>query len=78
MDIPRLKAILEYQETNPPVHQMIAAYFGIGSSSKKSEEKTITKITEDKEEQKEQAQNLMNFLQQNNMHKSTYQGPRMQ
>ncbi len=77
MDIPRLQAILSYQESNPPIHQMVAAYFGVGSS-KKSEEKVITKITEDKEEQKQQAENLINFLNQNNMTKSTYQGPRMQ
>ncbi len=31
MTIPRLKEITQYQNSNPPLHMMIAAYFGIGN-----------------------------------------------
>lgn len=32
MTIPRLKAITEYQQENPPIHVMIAAYLGAGKA----------------------------------------------
>lgn len=30
----RLAALEEYWQSNPPIHQMIAAYFGIGKKTK--------------------------------------------
>ena len=39
MTIPRLRAITEYQNSNPPTHVLVAAYMGVGtkSASKPSE-----------------------------------------
>lgn len=34
MTIPRLKGMQKYWEKNPPLHLMVAAYFGLGKSSK--------------------------------------------
>lgn len=36
MTIPRLKAMNLYWADNPPVHVMVAAYFGIGTNKKTS------------------------------------------
>lgn len=33
MTIPRLREITKYQKDNPPLHVMVAAYFGIGKDS---------------------------------------------
>jgi len=32
-DLPRLEAFIQYSKSNPPVHVMVARYFGIGSQS---------------------------------------------
>ena len=32
MTVPRLKAMTHYWKDNPPVHLMIAGYFGIGQA----------------------------------------------
>ncbi|WP_284281126.1 hypothetical protein [Limnobacter litoralis] len=37
MTIPRLQAMTKYWETAPPVHVMVAAYFGIGKKKKQAE-----------------------------------------
>jgi len=33
MTIPRLLAIYEYQKTSPPLHLMVASYFGLGKKA---------------------------------------------
>ena len=38
MDIPRLLAMKSYWADNPPLHLMVKAYLGIGSSSKPRQE----------------------------------------
>lgn len=35
MTVPRLGALTKYWETSPPVHMMVAAYFGIGAKKEK-------------------------------------------
>lgn len=37
MTIPRLEAFQRYWEHSPPVHLMVAAYFGIGVKAKTSQ-----------------------------------------
>lgn len=32
MTIPRLKSITTYQQENPPIHILIAAYLGVGKA----------------------------------------------
>ena len=41
MTIPRLREITKYQNSNPPLHLMVAAYFGVGKDGGSGESKTF-------------------------------------
>lgn len=36
MTLPRLKEMAEYWQSNPPLHLMVAAYFGVSNPKKAS------------------------------------------
>lgn len=38
MTVPRLREMNEYWKDNPPLHIMVAAYFGINSDKKQTED----------------------------------------
>ena len=69
IDIPRLKAITEYQATTPPLHQLVGEYFGFGNS--KSNNKQIANNKENIEE------DLLSFFEKNDIKEAPYNGPRM-
>ncbi len=48
MTIPRYAAMMKYWENSPPVHLMVAAYFGIGKKKegKKADNATAAELNE--------------------------------
>jgi len=58
VDLIRLKAINDYQRENPPIHQLVAAYMGVGESNNNTTYKEMTD-----EEREENAKSFIAFLQ---------------
>lgn len=44
MDLPRLNALYAYWADHPPIHLLVAAYFGIKPKDKSSKNDTFTDI----------------------------------